>query len=551
MQTSLVPAQRCATDALLAVEGLVVAFPSPRGEVRAVDGIDFTLGEGEVLGLVGRSGAGKSVTGAALAGLVPPPGRVLAGSVRVAGERIDMRDAQRIARLRGTTVSSIFQDPLGALDPLQRICTQLVETLRHVRGLRGDAARALALELLRSAGLPDPATQMARFPHQLSGGLRQRASIALSMAPAPRVLVADEPTTALDVRTQARILSLLRRLADEQGLAVLLVSHDIGAVASIADRIAVLDEGRIVEAGATAEVLRQPRHACTRTLVASIPPLRARDDGRSPREPACASPPLVRVRALRKRFGGAGLLGGWATRRHPFVQAIDGIDFDIHPGECLALVGESGSGKTTVGRLVAGLDRPDSGSIEFGPRGGSDRLAPQMVFQDPYASLNPRWPVGRTIGEPLLLRGLARDGATVEARVAELLRQVGLAPADAHRYPHQFSGGQRQRISIARALAAEPVLLVCDEPTSSLDVSVQAQVLALLDRLRRERGLAMLYISHDLAVVSQLSDRVAVMREGRIVEIGETASVFARPRHPYTAELLAAVPDPVGPKPTA
>ncbi|MFE9994188.1 dipeptide ABC transporter ATP-binding protein [Streptomyces avermitilis] len=508
----------------------------------AVRDVSLSLARGEVLGLVGESGSGKSATALAVLGLLPDNATVR-GSVRLDGQELIGAGERELTRIRGSRVAMVFQDPLSAFTPVHRVGDQIAEAVRAHQGVSRERARERAAELLDLVGIP--ASRVRAFPHEFSGGMRQRAMIAMAMANEPDLILADEPTTALDVTIQAQVLDVLRTAQRETGAAVLLVSHDLGVIAGMADRVAVMYEGEVVESGTAVEVFGRPREPYTRKLLGAVPRL---DDAR-PRAELPDSEPVLKVRGLTKTFP---LLKGSAfKRRVGSVYAVDGVDLDIRRGETLALVGESGSGKSTTLFELLELAAPEGGSVElFGQRLGSLRKAEsealrrrvQIVFQDPMASLDPRMPVGDIIAEPLRTQG--SDRATAARRVPELLTRVGLDPAHAERFPHEFSGGQRQRIGIARALSVEPELLVLDEPVSALDVSVQAGVLDLLDRLKAELGLAYLFVSHDLSVVRHIADRVSVVYLGRTVESGPVEEVFERPRHPYTQALLSAVPLP-------
>ncbi|MDF2232811.1 ABC transporter ATP-binding protein [Albimonas sp. CAU 1670] len=554
-------------SALLRIEGLRVAFAP--GAAPAVDGVDLALAPGEVLALAGESGAGKSALAAAVLGLLPPPGRIEAGRILFEGRDLVAAPEAELRRLRGVRIGAVFQDASAALDPLATLGAQLVETLRLRRGLAPAAATVRAEALLAEVGLPDPAEALRRHPHRLSGGQRQRGVIALALAGEPALLVADEPTASLDVANRARVLALLGRLCRERGMAALLIGHDLAAAAAVADRVAVMRDGRIVETGPAAEVLRAPTHPWTRALIAAIPrldgPLEAAEpkagasDG--PRPGSLAAPAVV------SSSGGLGALGpadappalslegvghayvrgGLAGRRR--ARALEGVSLRLAAGESLGLTGVSGSGKSTVARIAAGLLRPSEGRASRAAR-------VQMVFQDPFGSLNPRMRAGEIVAEPIAHLGLSRPGAETRAAVARLLAQVGLPEDAAARRPHAFSGGQRQRIAIARALAARPQLLIADEPTSALDVTVQARVLALLRRLQAEVGFALLLVSHDLAVVRATCARIAVMEGGRVVETGPAAEVLAAPRAEETRRLAALAralepPAPADPAPGA
>lgn len=530
--------EAAASTAVLAVRGLTVSFGHGRGRRTVVHDVSLTLAPGECLALVGESGSGKSVTARSLIGLAGPESAVRSEGMRVDGvDTTGFRERDWRA-VRGRVVGLVSQDALQALDPLRRVGAEVAEPLLAHRLATRAEVPGRVTGLLADAGVPEPELRARQYPHQLSGGLRQRALIASATAGGPRVLIADEPTTALDVTVQARVLELLRELK-ESGTALLLISHDLAVVAQLADRIAVMTEGRVVESGPAAAVLGSPQHPYTRTLIASVPgrgplPVRAR-----PVEPA--GRPLLSGAGLVKRYRSPG--GGTRT-------AVSSVDFTVAPGETLGVVGESGSGKSTLAAMAMGLLAPDEGRVllDGEPWSALDerrrrplRRGIQLVHQDPLGSFDPRFTVRRLLDEALSVAGPGRAARRRE-RAAELLDQVGLDTALLERRPAGLSGGQRQRVAIARALATSPRLLVCDEPVSALDVTVQAQVLELLARLRAAYGLAMLFISHDLAVVQQVSDRVLVMRDGVVVEQGPVAEVLGSPQHPYTRRLLAAVP---------
>ncbi|MFJ1533515.1 dipeptide ABC transporter ATP-binding protein [Streptomyces mirabilis] len=504
---------------LVEVTDLTVGF----GSLRAVDGLSFRLAKGAALGLVGESGSGKSTVASALLGLHRGTGAEVGGSVRVAG--IDVQEASdaELRRLRGGKAAMVFQDPLSSLDPYYAVGDQIAEVYRgHVKASRR-AARARAVEVLDRVGIPDAARRARSRPHEFSGGMRQRALIAMALACEPDLLIADEPTTALDVTVQAQILDLLHTLREETGMGLLLVTHDVGVAAESVDEILVMRHGRAVEHGLVGSVLGAPAQAYTQELLGAVPRVDA------PRTASAVTEEVVlEASGLRREFG----------RGKKAFAAVDDVSLTIHRGETLGIVGESGSGKTTLGRMLVGLLEPTAGEIK---PGGGVRPDVQMVFQDPVSSLNPRRSVGESIADPLRAQG-ERDEGRIRGRVRELLERVGLEAAHYDRYPHEFSGGQRQRVGIARALAADPRVIVCDEPVSALDVTTQAQVIALLAELQRELGLALVFVAHDLAVVRQVSDRVAVMRRGRIVEYGPADEVYESPRDPYTKQLLAAVP---------
>ncbi|WP_330287929.1 ABC transporter ATP-binding protein [Streptomyces sp. NBC_00576] len=519
------PAENVESSALVEVDGLTVAF----GSLRAVDGLSFRLAKGAALGLVGESGSGKSTVASALLGLHRGTGAEVGGTIRVAGTDVQQESEAGLRRLRGAKAAMVFQDPLSSLDPYYAVGDQIAEVYRvHTKASRR-AARARAVDVLDRVGIPDAVRRSRSRPHEFSGGMRQRALIAMALACEPDLLIADEPTTALDVTVQAQILDLLHTLREETGMGLLLVTHDVGVAAESVDDVLVMRHGRAVERGPVTAVLGAPAQAYTRELLAAVP----RVDARRVRGDASGSEEVVlEAVGLRHEFG----------RGKRAFAAVDDVSLTVRRGETLGIVGESGSGKTTLGRMLVGLLEPTAGEVRYEGRVRSGvGPAVQMVFQDPVSSLNPRRSVGESIADPLRARGESDEGR-VRGRVGELLERVGLDPAHFDRYPHEFSGGQRQRVGIARALAAEPRVIVCDEPVSALDVTTQAQVVALLGELQRELGLALVFVAHDLAVVRQVSDRVAVMRRGRIVESGPADEVYDNPQDPYTRQLLAAVP---------
>ncbi|WP_454254540.1 ABC transporter ATP-binding protein [Pseudomonas sp. Marseille-Q8238] len=522
---------------LLTLRNLCVRF----GQRAVVDGLDLDLQAGEILGLVGESGSGKSQSMLALLGLVDAPGTVSADTLQFAGQDLQRLSPRARRRLLGKHIGLVFQDPLNALNPALTIGYQLGEVLRQHHGLRGKAARQRAVELLEQVQIPNPAARLRAYPHQLSGGLAQRVAIAIALAGGPQLLIADEPTTALDVTTQAQIIQLLLDLQRERGMALILISHDLALVAQTASRVCVMQHGQLREQGPVSQVLYHPQHAYTRQLLAALPenqPLRPRPQGDSPL--------LLSARELSRQY----LLPGGLLRRAQRLQALDGVSFDLHAGRTLAIIGESGSGKSTLARLLTLIETPDGGSLRIA---GHDlasadptarrqlRRAVQMVFQNPFASLNPRQTIGAQLAEPLLLN-TDLDTTQRRQRVAQMLQRVGLPAEHAERYPHMFSGGQRQRIAIARAMMLQPKILVADEPTSALDVSIQAQVLELFHELQAEFGTAYLFISHNLAVVRQIADQVLVLHRGVAVEQGSAEQVCEHPQHPYTQKLLAATP---------
>jgi len=524
---------------VLAVDDLAVSFGDGAEEVRAVEGLSLTVAAAETVALVGESGSGKSVTALSVLQLLPYPlAHHPSGSIRVAGEEMMGAPPERLHRVRGEVVGMVFQEPMTSLNPLHTIGKQVAEALLLHRGLAGAAARERVLECLRLAGLPDAAARLDAYPHQLSGGQRQRVMIAMALANEPRLLIADEPTTALDVTIQAQILALLAELRARLGMAMLLITHDLAIVRKMADRVYVMHAGRVVESGPVAEVFARPRDPYTRAL------LEAEPRGAPAPAPADAGR-LLEARDLRVWFP---IKKGVLKRTVDHVRAVDGLSLTLREGHTLGVVGESGSGKTTLGLALLRLER-SRGGIEFRGRDlqrlRSRRMRPfrremQIVFQDPYGSLSPRMSVAQIIEEGLKVHRLGDSPRERERLVTEALEEVGLDPEARHRYPHEFSGGQRQRIAIARAMVLRPRLVVLDEPTSALDVSVQAQVVDLLRALQARHRLAYIFISHDLRVVRALADEVLVMREGRVVEHGPAEAVFDAPRAAYTRALMAA-----------
>jgi len=565
---------------LIEINGLSVDFPLEGATVRAVDGVSWHLDRGEILAVVGESGSGKTVSALSLMRLVEHDGGYLrSGKIDFRakdGTVVDIAglDQDRMRALRGNDIAMIFQEPMTSLNPVFTIGEQIAEAITLHQDASPAAARAGALEVLRRVRLPDPERQLTRYPHQLSGGMRQRVMIAMALSCRPSLLIADEPTTALDVTIQARILDLIRLLRDETGMSVMFITHDMGVVAEIADRVVVMRDGVVVEQGTVEAIFHAPRDPYTKALLAAVPKLGAMrgrsgparfvmqgpgddQDGGLAREGAALAAvrdtvrreggPLLEVKNLTTRFD---LRDGAFGRTIGRVHAVENVSFGLRAGETLALVGESGCGKSTTGRSLIRLVEPTSGSVTYEGRDlirlSAAELRPyrrrvQMVLQDPFASLNPRMSVGAAIAEPMRVHGIGSK-SEIKERVAMLLRRVGLEPEHATRYPHEFSGGQRQRLCIARALGLEPELIIADEAVSALDVSVQAQVINLLIELQEELGLSYLFISHDMAVVERVSHRVAVMYLGEVVEIGTRAQVFEDPRHPYTRGLMAAVP---------
>ncbi|MEM8690685.1 MAG: ABC transporter ATP-binding protein [Pseudomonadota bacterium] len=551
---------------LLSVENLGVAYPTRRGNVQAVTGANLMVEPGQIHGLVGESGAGKSTLGAAIMGLIDAPGGITDGRIHLRDQSIGGLDKAAMQALRGAKISMIFQDPLTALNPLLTVGDQIVETIRQHLDLREDEARGKAIALLDRVGIGDADERIDQYPHQFSGGMRQRVVIALALCSEPDVIIADEPTTALDVSIQAQILDLIRELAREQQVGVILITHDMGVIAEITDVVTVMYRGQVVETGPTAKVLGNPDHDYTRALISAVPPPNRKmhrfelisyggglpkvniDELSGGWTAPLSDGPLIVAQSLTKLFVQKRSL---IPSRRRYFTAVDDVSFDIRAGEVFGLVGESGSGKSTIARMIAALYSLDGGSVHFDgeavDRGSSAtmlnsyRRQIQMIFQDPFSSLNPRMRVDAIIAEPLRhLSDLSGDQVT--RRVDALLEGVGLGSAAGRRFPHEFSGGQRQRISVARALATRPRFLICDEPTSALDVSVQAQILNILKDLQEQLNLTMLFISHDLPVVRQMCDRVGVLRNGKLVELADTETLFEAPQHAYTKELLRLMP---------
>ncbi|TCR68322.1 ABC transporter ATP-binding protein [Bosea sp. BK604] len=562
------------TDAapLLEVTDLATHFHTRNGVVKAVDGVSFSLKRGEVMGLVGESGSGKSITGFSIIGLIDPPGRVEHGSIKLEGRELVGLPVQDLRAIRGKTISMVFQDPLMTLNPVLTIGAQILLALEAHEKVSAEEGRRRAIAALAQVRIPEPDAKVDFYPHQFSGGMRQRVAIAIALLHRPKLIICDEPTTALDVSIQAEILAEMKELVAELGTALIWISHDLATVASIASKVCVMRYGKIVEAGPVLDVLTKPQHPYTQGLLDSLPSraepgqLLARGAGVSdaappPRKTAVErhepkpGVPYFTMELVSKRFQEQpsplrALLQKLGVAKPPHgVQAVDSVSLTVTRGEALGLVGESGSGKSTLGRMAAGIYAPNAGTVlldgervmSAGERPHKTTTRVQTIFQDPFASLNPRMRVSDSIAE-----GPVTHGIVTKAESAEYVRQwlaaVGLDPAFAERYPHQFSGGQRQRVAIARALAMQPDVVVCDEPVASLDVSIQAQIINLLIRLRSELDLTLIFISHDLSVVRHLCDRVAIMYRGRIVEEGPAGEIYDHPQHDYTKRLLAAVP---------
>ncbi len=557
------------------MRGVSVDFNTDTGGFRAVDNLDFDVRPGRTLAIVGESGSGKSVTSMAIMRLTDyNGGRISTGQIlfRDGDDReVDLTQAsdEQMRAIRGNDIAMIFQEPMTSLNPVFTIGDQIIEAIMLHQQLSRSAARQSARKLLEKVRLPDAEQLLDRYPHQLSGGMRQRVMIAMALSCQPRLLIADEPTTALDVTIQAQILNTIRELQRDLGTAVIFITHDMGVVAEMADDVVVMLRGKKVEQGTVEEIFNAPKHPYTRALLAAVPrlgsltgrdlPLRTpqtvlegdtlREVGETrEQDTATYDEPVLRVDKLTTRFDVGHNLFGRVTHR---VHAVEQVSFDVYPGETLALVGESGSGKSTIGKTLQQLVAPTSGAVRYNGQdifsmdsAGRQRLRQeiQYIFQDPYASLDPRKTVAFSIAEPIRTHGLLTGEDAIARRVGELLEQVGLKPEHATRYPHEFSGGQRQRVCIARALASNPKLIIADESVSALDVSIQAQILNLLMDLQKDRGLSYLFITHDMAVVEKVSHRVAVLYLGQIVELGTRRQIFESPQHAYTRKLLAAVP---------
>lgn len=557
---------------LLKIRDLDVEFTTRRGTLRAARGVNLEVYPGEVLGLVGESGAGKSTIGNAIIDLLETPGQISSGSILFKGEELRGLSESAMRQLRGDKIGMIFQDPQTSLNPLMTVGAQLIETIEKTNTMHGSAAVDRAIELLEQVGITEARVRLSAYPHQFSGGMRQRVVIALALAGNPDLIIADEPTTALDVSIQAQILELIKHLCRVRDLGVIIVTHDIGVIANIADRVAVMYRGEVVETGEVSQVLGAPEHEYTKSLIAAVPRADQKlrrfssvdfiEGNDSPVNRidiqthwlgktlhAQVNSSAIQVKNLQLSFV---LQKSLFKRNRRLLKAVDNVSFTINQGDTFGLVGESGSGKSTVAKVIAGLHRPDDGHISVlgqdvssNPNSKASRnarRAVQMIFQDPYSSLNARMRVLDIVAEPIRFYKLTNSEQETLEVVRDILDHVGLGTDSAFRYPHEFSGGQRQRISIARALASRPRILICDEPTSALDVSVQATILNLLKDLQEELGLTMLFISHDLPVVRQMCDRIAVMRHGSICEVSDTEILFADPKHEYSRHLLDLMP---------
>lgn len=532
-----------ANASLLRVSDLTIALPRGFDRAHAIEGVTYDLKAGQILCVVGESGSGKSMTANAIMGLLPQSLRPVRGSIAYRGKNLLDSSEEELRDLRGREIAMVFQEPLSALNPLMTVGEQIEEVML-VHGSNDPAQRSRrVLDLMEYVGLPDPQTLQNTYPFRLSGGQRQRVVIAMALALEPSVLIADEPTTALDVTTQAQILELIKRIQRSKGMGVLFITHDFGVVADIADHVVVMEKGLVVEAGPAAEVLNAPKHPYTRRLIAAVPHRKAEET--TTRGNTDLDAPLLEVRGLNKTYRSSD--GMFSKTR--VVPAVRDISFSLYQGQTLGIVGESGSGKSTLGRVILKLTGSDSGQILYR---GQD-IAPlspaafrplrrriQMIFQDPFASLNPRQTIGRILIDGPLAHGI--DVGTAQNEAAELLARVGLDPSAYHRYPHEFSGGQRQRVGIARALMLKPDILIADESVSALDVSVQEQVLRLLKEIQEQLQLGMIFITHDLRVAAQICDRIIVMRRGEVVESGPPSQIFDAPQHEYTQRLIAAIP---------
>lgn len=530
-------------ESLLAVNNLKVTFENNHEQTEVIHGVSFTVNKGETLGIVGESGSGKSVTAKAIMQLLPThSSRITDGSIQYEDKTISSYNEKEMEKIRGKEISMIFQDPMSSFNPTMKIGKQIDEMSIKHRGLSRSEAKKETIEMLKLVGITNPEERYHQYPHEFSGGMLQRAMIAMALICRPKLLIADEPTTALDVRIQAQILQLMKQLQEQFSMSIILITHDFGVVAGMCDRIVVMKDGEIVETNDTISIFKEPKHPYTRRLLNALPRI---DEPKKQKEKTIiTNEPLVEVEQLEKVF--QLKLGGT-------VRAVDNISFTIRKGETLGLVGESGSGKSTTGRLILQLQEATSGEVIFEGMGINHfnrrelkalRRDVQIIFQDPQSSLNPRMKVLDIIGQPLDIHKLYKSKEERRKRVEELLELVGLKKEHANRYPHEFSGGQQQRIGIARALAVEPKFIVCDEPLSALDVSIQAQIVELLQQLQQKLGLTYLFIAHDLAMVKHICDRVAVMYNGKIIELAESEELYSNPLHPYTKSLLEAVPVP-------
>ncbi|USK91366.1 ABC transporter ATP-binding protein [Rossellomorea marisflavi] len=530
-------------ESILKVDNLHISFQSKEEEFDAVRGVSFEVKKGETLGVVGESGSGKSVTARSIMRLLPsPPSYMKEGEITFLGENLAEKTEKEMESIRGRDIGMIFQDPMTSLNPTIRIGNQIAESLMKHQDLSREQAKKEAIDILKQVGIRNSEERYSQYPHEFSGGMRQRVMIAIALACRPTLLIADEPTTALDVTIQKQILNVMKHMQERFGTSIILITHDLGVVAGMCDSVVVMKEGEIVERGTTEEIFASPRHPYTKKLLNALP--RLDEPKKSKKDPSPDKPPLLDVSSLRQHFD----LGKGHT-----LKAVDDISFFIREGETLGLVGESGSGKSTTGRAILRLNEPTGGVVTYEGMSVNGmtkremkamRRHMQMIFQDPYASLNPRFKVMDIIGQALDIHGLCKTKQDRKRRVEELLEMVGLQASHAKRYPHEFSGGQRQRIGIARALAVEPKFIVCDEPLSALDVSIQAQIVELLQDLQKRLGLTYLFIAHDLSMVKHISDRVAVMYAGKIVELAESEELYANPQHPYTKSLLSAIPIP-------
>ncbi|SHG03657.1 ABC transporter ATP-binding protein [Vibrio gazogenes] len=558
---------------LLEVKNLQIEYPSRHGVHAAVKSLSFQIERGEIVGVVGESGAGKSTVGNAVIDLLSPPGIIAGGEVYLNGEKISGLSPEQMRRVRGSKIGFIFQDPMTSLNPLFTVEQQLKETIHANMKVTDEEAYQRALALMQQVGIPQPENRLKQYPHQFSGGMRQRVVIAIALAGEPDLIIADEPTTALDVSIQDQILSLIRELCVQNQVGCMLVTHDMGVVSNVTDQVAVMYRGDLVEFGPTAQVLGTPQHPYTKSLISAVPrsdikldrfPLVSYIEEASEMEPLDIKNHWLGQRQDQRDYSGALLKvedvnlrfvtkDSLFESRREYVQASNHVSFDVMEGETFGLVGESGSGKSTIARIIAGLYVPNSGKITFE---GIDltaltsekarrplRRQMQMVFQNPYTSMNPRMKVFDIIAEPIRFHHLTKNESETRQIVYDLLDHVGLGRMAGIKYPHEFSGGQRQRISIARALATRPRLLICDEPTSALDVSVQAQILNLLKDLQAELNLTMLFISHDLPVIRQMCDRVGVMKMGTLLEVAPTEKLFSAPQHEYSRQLISLMPE--------